>query len=81
MDGVLEGSWGQWAIEVKTGRFQPSDLTGLLEFSTRNPKFQPLVVCSDEGLAAAERAGVAAVTWRSWLLGGTPGVRAGGGGR
>src|SRR5262245_27373231 len=38
VDGVIEGSWGAWAVEVKTGRFQPKDLTGLLEFNRRHPR-------------------------------------------
>jgi hypothetical protein len=70
VDGVLEGSWGRWALEVKTGRFQPGDLRGLLEFTRRHPAFRPLVVCSEPGLAVAERAGVAAMTWQDFLLDG-----------
>lgn len=72
VDGVLEGSWGRWAIEVKTGRFQPSDLTGLLEFTRRHPTFKPLVVCGDRGRATAERAGVPSVPWQRFLLDGPP---------
>jgi predicted AAA+ superfamily ATPase len=72
VDGVLEGSWGKWAIEVKTGRFQMSDLSGLLEFTRRHPAFRPLVVCSANGLATAERAEVRALTWQQFLLDGPP---------
>ncbi len=72
VDGVLEGSWGKWAIEVKTGRFQPSDLTGLLEFSRRHPGFKPLVVCTAQTRAIAERAEVEAITWQDFLLDGPP---------
>jgi predicted AAA+ superfamily ATPase len=50
VDGVLEGSWGKWAVEVKTGKFQMNDLTGLLEFTRRHPVFKPLVICSTGGL-------------------------------
>ena len=72
VDGILEGSWGQWAIEVKTGRFQMSELAGLLEFTRRHPGFQPLVICSASGRATAERADVPAVTWQQFLLDGPP---------
>src|SRR5262249_21874649 len=68
VDGVLDGSWGPWAIEVKTGRFGPSDLTGLLEFSRRHPRFRPLVVCTEAHRATAERLGVPATTWQSFCL-------------
>jgi predicted AAA+ superfamily ATPase len=74
IDAVMEGSWGEWAVEVKSGRFRPGDLAGLLEFVRRYPQFRPLVVCSADGLAAAERAGVAAVTWQEFLLKGPPGA-------
>jgi hypothetical protein len=72
VDGVLEGSWGEWAVEIKTGAFRASELTGLLEFVRRHPRFKPLVVCAEAGLATAERAGVPAVTWQEFLLGGPP---------
>ena len=74
VDGILEGSWGQWAIEVKTGKFQMSELAGLLEFTHRHPGFQPLVICSANGRATAERADVPAVTWQQFLLDGPPGT-------
>ena len=74
VDGILEGSWGKWAIEVKTGKFQTSELTGLLEFARRHPGFQPLVICSANGRTTAERADVPAVTWQQFLLDGPPGT-------
>ncbi len=74
VDGVLEGSWGKLAVEIKTGRFQPSELAGLLEFVRRNPTFRPLVVCGEEGLSSAERAGVDAMTWQSFLYDGPLGA-------
>jgi predicted AAA+ superfamily ATPase len=74
VDGILEGSWGKWAIEVKTGKFQMNELTGLLEFTRRHPGFQPLVVCSADGRATAERAEVPAITWQQFLLDGPPGT-------
>jgi predicted AAA+ superfamily ATPase len=74
VDGVLEGSWGKWAVEVKTGKFQMNDLTGLLEFTRRHPVFKPLVICSTGGLATAERAEIPAITWQAFLLAGPPGT-------
>ena len=72
-------SWGKWAIEVKTGKFQSKDLIGLLEFARRHPAFKPLVVCSASGRATAERAEIPATTWHEFLLGGPPGVPTSGG--
>jgi predicted AAA+ superfamily ATPase len=74
VDGVLEGSWGKWAVEVKTGKFQMNDLTGLLEFTRRHPAFKPLVICSAGGLATAARAEIAAIPWQEFLLSGPPGT-------
>jgi hypothetical protein len=72
VDGVLEGSWGSWAVEVRTGRFRASELTGLLELVRRRPRLRPLVICGPEGRAEADRAGVEAVKWQEFLLGGPP---------
>jgi len=44
VDAVFEGSWGDWAIEIKTGGFDLYDLKGLLEFSRRNTKFRSLII-------------------------------------
>ncbi len=74
VDGVLEGSWGRWAIEVKTGAFDTGAVRGLLEFHRRFPDFRPLVVCDAVGQTAVERAGIEAVDWRRFLLIGPPGV-------
>lgn len=72
VDGVLEGSWGSWAIEVKTGRIGLADLRGLLEFQRRHPHYRPLVVAGPEAMAVAARAGVAVVSWQDFLIGGPP---------
>ena len=72
VDGVFEGSWGSWAVEVKTGGLRLSDLRGLLEFTRRYSDFRPLIICNEGGLPAAERAGVTATTWQSFLLHGPP---------
>jgi predicted AAA+ superfamily ATPase len=74
VDGILQGSWGKWAIEVKTRRLQMNDLAGLLEFTRRHSGFKPLVICSANGCATAERAEVLATTWQAFLLDGPPGM-------
>jgi uncharacterized protein len=75
VDGVFEGSWGKWAVEIKTGRFTMSDLRGLLEFCRRYPSFQPLVLTApgDEGIA--KKHGIHALSWVDFLLGGPPNER------
>jgi predicted AAA+ superfamily ATPase len=72
VDGVLQGSWGAWAIEVKTGRIAASDLKGLGEFVRRHSTFRPLVVGDDDARPVAERAGFEAVPWTDFLLQGPP---------
>ncbi|MBI2155279.1 MAG: ATP-binding protein [Candidatus Rokubacteria bacterium] len=74
VDGVLDGSWGAWAIEVKTGPFGVPEMRGLLEFAKRFPKYQPLLLCDAERLPAAERLGVTAISWERFLLSGPPGA-------
>lgn len=68
VDGVFEGSWGNWAVEIKSGAFQMSDLKALLELVRRHKELRPLVICGEPGLATAERAGVQAVSWQQFLL-------------
>jgi predicted AAA+ superfamily ATPase len=68
VDGVLAGSWGKWAVEVKTGNFAARDLGGLLEFCRRYRDFQPLVLCSRER-AEDTIAGVRLMSWGDFLLG------------
>jgi uncharacterized protein len=72
VDGVTEGSWGAWAIEVKTGAYGAADLRGLLEFCRRYPRFRPLVLRGPEGASAARRAGVESMPWAKFLLAGPP---------
>lgn len=72
VDGVLSGTWGEWAVEVRTGAVESSDLRGLLEFVRRFPAFRPLLVAESAGRVAAARAGVAFTTWTDFLLSGPP---------
>jgi predicted AAA+ superfamily ATPase len=69
---VTSGSWGRWAIEVKTGSFSGRDLAGLLEFCRRNRSFRPLVLCNPGDEPIADAAGLAALSWREFLLEGPP---------
>jgi hypothetical protein len=74
VDGVLEGTWGSWVIEVKTGALSSGDLKGVGEFARRHPTYQPLVVCDEAARPVAERAGLEAMAWSDFLLHGPPGV-------
>ncbi|MES2273119.1 MAG: ATP-binding protein [Chlamydiota bacterium] len=73
VDGVIEGSWGKWAIEVKTGSFNSTDLRGLFEFTKQHPSFRPLVLCDVGEVESAERVGLTALPWQQFLLNGSPG--------
>lgn len=68
VDAVIDGNWGKWAIEVKSGPVQTLDLKGLLEFHRRHPEYEPLLVATEEARKTAERVGIAFLTWREYLL-------------
>lgn len=70
VDGVIDGSWGAWAIEIKTGSVAPADLKGLGEFTRRYPRFRPLVLCDADARPAVERAGLPSMPWSEFLLSG-----------
>jgi len=72
VDAVLDGSWGRWAVEVKTGHVDPTRLRGLAEFTRRFPTYRPLLVCDEVGRASSERFGFPAQSWQDFLLGGPP---------
>ena len=67
VDGVVDGTWGRWAIEVTTGRVTPRELKGLGEFVRRFPEYRPLVICQPGKEGAAERLGIAAMSWQDFL--------------
>ncbi|MDO9543464.1 MAG: DUF4143 domain-containing protein [Kiritimatiellia bacterium] len=69
-DMVLDGSWGRWAVEIKTGPYGNRDLAGVLEFCRRHADFRPLVLCEPGYEAVARQAGIASVAWPSFLLNG-----------
>jgi hypothetical protein len=74
IDAVVDGSWGKWAIEIKSGGVHLADLRGLLAFHRRFSKFRPLLVGTAAARDVAERAGVAWVDWREFLLRGVASV-------
>ena len=67
---IFEGSWGSWAVEVKTSGFGSHELKGLLEFCRRNPKFRPLVITAPGDEPIARRRSILAISWREFLLSG-----------
>lgn len=70
VDAVMDGSWGKWAVEVKTGAFSARDLAGLLEFARRSPEFAPLVICEEQHGDVARRLGMRSIDWREFLWSG-----------
>jgi hypothetical protein len=74
VDGVLDGSWGSWVLEVKTGSLSSGDLKGISEFARRHPKYRPLVLCDDQASPVAERTGLEAMAWKDFLLRGPKGA-------
>jgi uncharacterized protein len=66
--GVLTGSWGKIALDVKIGRLQPTDLRALGEFTSRFPAYRPLLVCGPHDVAVAASHGITAMPWQQFLL-------------
>ena len=73
IDAVFEGSWGNWAVEVKTGSYDVDALKGLLEFCCRNPKFRPLVIADLGNENVPRHHGLRSVSWEEFLVSGPPG--------
>jgi hypothetical protein len=72
VDGVMTGSWGDWAMEIKTGVFDSKDLRGLFEFCRRYPRFRPLVITASGNEPQARKLGAASMSWSDFLLSGPP---------
>lgn len=72
VDYVMSGSWGSWAIEVKTGSFGTAELGGLLEFCGRYREFRPLLLCDEERAGSASGLPLAVQPWAEFLLKGPP---------
>lgn len=68
VDAVIEGSWGNFAIEVKSSVFTEKDLAGLFHFTNKFPKFKPLLICDKKDLIRASRLNIKAIDWESFLL-------------
>ena len=72
IDAVFDGSWGKWAVEVKTGRFDAQALRGVLEFCRRHPAMKPLVICTPGSEETTRRHGIQSISWEDFLIGGPP---------
>lgn len=72
VDGVVDGSWGSWAIEVSIGPIDRAKLRGLLELTRRYRDRRPLVITEVPERGAMDRYGVEAISWREFLLNGPP---------
>lgn len=72
LDGVIDGSWGSWAIEVKTGRVSATDFAGIGEFVRRHRGYRPLVLCDPSEGNAVRRLGLEALAWSDYLVDGPP---------
>jgi predicted AAA+ superfamily ATPase len=72
VDGVLQGDWGNWAVEVKTGNLDMGSFTGLLEFCRRYPRFTPLVIVTPGAEDVPRRYGIRSTSWQEFLLSGPP---------
>ncbi|MGB7979134.1 MAG: ATP-binding protein [Chlamydiales bacterium] len=72
VDGIIEGSWGKWAMEIKTGSIESADLLGLLEFNKQHPEFRPIVLCDHSQVKHVERLQITALPWQEFLLGAFP---------
>lgn len=67
VDGVIEGSWGSWVVEVTLGKVDSQAMRGLLEFNRQYPKYRPLIICEEKDLSAAARLGIPHMTWQKFL--------------
>ena len=68
VDGIIDGSWGKWAIEVKT------EAVSLAEFVRRYPQHRPLVLCDGQGISSVERDGFRPMLWADFRLKGLSGA-------
>lgn len=72
-DTVIDGGYGGWLIEVKTGSLTLQDLKGPLEFCRRYFQVSPLrssPAPDDEDMAGRHQ--LLAVNWKDFLLSGPP---------
>jgi len=72
VDAIFSGSWGKWAVEIKTGEYTSRDLAGLLEFCRRNTEYLPIVLCDENHTDTAHRLGLDVLSWEEFLWSGIP---------
>lgn len=70
VDGIFSGSWGKWAVEVKTGDYTSRDLAGIMEFCRRWPDYRPIVLCDERHVDIARRLGIDVLAWNEFLWNG-----------
>jgi uncharacterized protein len=73
VDMILSGSWGKWAVEIKTGNYSLNELKGLFEFCRLYKKFKPLLLCDAGKESIATQAGIKTISWKRYLLDGITG--------
>lgn len=74
VDAVLDGTWGKWALEIKSAPYATRELGGLLEFVRCFRGYRPLVICDEADTETARRAGIPGLSWRQFLWSGVEGV-------
>jgi len=67
VDAIIDGSWGKWAVEIKTGEYTSRDLVGLLEYCRRNSDYRPLILCDEKHTETARRIGIDVLAWTDYL--------------
>jgi hypothetical protein len=67
VDAIIDGSWGKWAVEIKTGEYGSRDLVGLLEFHRRRPEYRPVILCDERHVDIGARVGLDVVPWAEFL--------------
>ena len=70
VDFISHGSWGRFAVEIKTGTYTSRDLAGLLEFQRRFPDVDPLVLCDPGQESPALQLGLPVQSWKDFLFSG-----------
>ena len=68
VDGVIQGTWGSWAVEIKSsGAVVSTDLKGILEFCSRNPRFRPMIITGAGEERVGDRFGITSLSWVDFL--------------
>lgn len=73
IDGILQGGWGNYALEVATGGVQPNQIRHLEAFRKKHPGFVALLItCADTDVSLADNANILTTTWSEFLVNGPP---------